>query len=127
MVVNLTTLQVRDTGNWEPWLLYMLEGIIDTARNTISLIDGIKHLMSRYKHRMRDELPKIYRQELLNNLFNHPYTKIDFVMEDLGVSRITATKYLEELVKAGFVLKHKVGRGNYYINQPLCELLIAHS
>lgn len=119
--------RVRDTGNWEPWLLYMLNGVIDTARNTISLIDGIKQLMGSCKHRMRDELPKIYRQELLNNLFNHPYTKIDFVMQDLGVSRITATKYLEELVTAGFVRKHKVGRGNYYINQPLCDLLMAHS
>ena len=119
--------QVRETGNWEAWLLYMLEGVIDTAHNTIKLIEGIKILISRYKHRMRDELPKIYRQELLNNLFSHPYTKIEFVMEDLGVSRITATRYLEELVKNEFVSKQKVGRGNCYINKPLCELLIAHS
>ncbi|MGC3874477.1 Fic family protein [Halomonas sp. GXIMD04776] len=119
--------QVRETGQWEPWLLYMLDGVIDTAQNTIKMITEIKQLISQYKHRMRDELPKIYRQELLNNLFNHPYTKIDFVMDDLGVSRITATKYLEQLVENEFLHKEKIGRGNYYINQPLCALLIEHA
>ncbi len=119
--------QVRDHGDWEPWLLYVLQGVIDTARHTIGLIEEIKALISRYKHRMRDELPKIYRQELLNNLFNHPYTKIEFVVTDLSVSRVTATRYLEELVKAGFVRKHKIGRSNYYVNDPLCKLLISHS
>lgn len=115
--------QVRDTGNWEAWLLYMLDGVIETAQNTIELIINIKHLMQEYKHQIRAQLPKIYRQELINNLFNHPYTKIDFVMQDLDVSRITATKYLEQLVENDFLHKQKVGRGNYYINAPLCALL----
>lgn len=117
---------VRDTGNWEPWLLYMLDGIIETAQNTITQITQMKALMNDVKHRMREELPKIYRQDLLNNLFNHPYTKIDFLVEELGVTRITATKYLELLVEHGFLQKQKIGRANYYINQPLCTLLMAH-
>lgn len=113
---------VRDTGNWEPWLLYMLEGVSQTARQTIELIGQIRELMQHTKHRMRDECPKIYRQELLNNLFNHPYNKIEFVMKDLSVSRITATKYLEELVTIGLLTKTKVGRSNFYINTPLMAL-----
>jgi Fic family protein len=60
--------QVRETGEWEPWLLYMLEGIVQTAQSTISLIKGIKTQMQQYKHQIREQLPKIYRQELLNNL-----------------------------------------------------------
>lgn len=119
--------RVRDTGDWQPWLLYMLEGIVQTAQTTITLIQQIKILMQQYKHRIREQLPKIYRQELINNLFNHPYTKIEFIMGDLDVSRITATKYLEQLVEQGFLHKEKVGRANYYINQPLCALLIEHS
>lgn len=66
----------------------------------------------------------LYRQELLNNLFNHPYTKIDFVMEDLAVSRITAPKYLDELVGIGLLDKTKVGRSNFYINTPLMALFL---
>lgn len=119
--------QVRETGEWEPWLLYMLEGIVQTAQSTITLIKGIKTLMQDYKNRMREQLPKLYRQELLNNMFRHPYTKIEFIVDDLGISRITATKYLEQLVEFGFLHKEKIGRANYYINRPLCNLLIKHA
>ena len=115
---------VRDAGNWEPWLLYMLEGVSQTARQTIDLIARIRDLMEHTKQRMRDECPKIYRQELLNNLFNHPYTKIEFVMDDLDVSRITAAKYLDELVSIGLLEKIRVGRSNFYINRPLMTLFL---
>lgn len=68
---------VRDTGEWEPWLLYMLEGIAETAKATIAMIKNIKVLMRDFKKKIRNELPKIYRQELLNNLFNHPLQKLN--------------------------------------------------
>ena len=115
---------VRETGDWESWLLYMLDGVSQTAQQTIALIGQIRELMQHTKHRMRDECPKIYRQELLNNLFNHPYTKIEFVMEDLAVTRITATKYLDELVNTGLLDKIKVGRSNFYINSSLMALFL---
>ncbi len=118
---------MRDTGNWEPWIAFMLDGVIDTAQNTISLITEMKSLMADVKHGIREQLPKIYSQDLLNNLFYHPYTKIDFIIDELGVTRITATKYLEQLVEHGFLTKQKIGRANYYINEPLCKVLIAHS
>lgn len=113
----------RESGNWETWLLYILEGVVQTAQYTIQLIQQIKLLMQHYKHQMRTRLPKIYRQELLNNLFNHPYTRIEFVMNDLNVTRITATRYLDQLAACGLVEKTKVGRSSYYINQPLFVLL----
>ncbi len=118
------TLQnVRDINDWESWLLFILEGIEQTSRQTIELIHKTRELMMNYKHRIRSELSKIYRQDLLNNLFKHPYTKIDYVMNDLNVSRITATRYLDELSKKEFLKKRKVGRNNYYINNPLCKIL----
>lgn len=116
--------EVRDTGNWENWLLYMLDGVEKTAISTIHLVKEIKILISNYKHTMREQKPKIYQQELLNNLFNHPYTKIEFVMEDLKVSRKTAAKYLDELVEIGLLEKEKIGRSSYYINRPLYELFL---
>ena len=118
---------VRANNTWEPWLLYMLEGVNQTAVHTISLIRQIKSLMQDYKHRIRKELPKIYSQELLNSLFQHVYTRISFVENDLGVSYLTASKYLNSLVEREFLLKKKIGRGNYYINQPLFELFLPDS
>jgi len=119
------TLQdVRDKGDWESWLLFMLKGVEETSNQTITLITRIKALMMEYKHRLRSELPKIYSQDLLNNLFKHPYTKIEFVMDDLQVSRITASKYLKQLVGRGLLIKEKLGVHNYYINAPLFDLLM---
>ncbi len=114
--------EVRDKGNWEEWVLYMLEGIEQIAKETIAVISGIRQLMQDYKHRIRNELPKIYGQDLLNNLFKHPYTKIEFMMEELDVSRITATRYLNLLVNEGFLKKQKIGVTNFYINEPLYQL-----
>ncbi|MFZ4591506.1 MAG: Fic family protein [Ignavibacteria bacterium] len=113
---------VRDTGNWEDWILYNLKGIEETSRETILLIEEIRKLMQNYKHKIRKELPRIYSQDLLNNLFKHPYTKIDFLMEDLNISRITAARYLNLLVKKGFLEKLKLKNSNFYVNMPLFNL-----
>lgn len=62
--------------------------------------------------------------ELLNNLFFNPYTNVQFVVEPLDVSRITATKYLEALTEKGLATKYRVGRNNYAINEPLIQLIV---
>lgn len=115
---------VRDQQEWETWVLYVLEGIEQTSRQTTHLIQGMRDLMQNYKHKMREELPKIYSQDLLNNLFRHPYTKIDFVMKELQVTRNTAMKYLDELVRIGLLSKHKKWKENYYMNDALFNLLL---
>jgi len=114
----------RQTGDWEPWLLFMLGGIAETSRSTLATIRAINELMLATKRRLRAELPKTYSQDLLGNLFSHPYTKIDRVMRDVGVSRPTASKYLHELVAAGFLVERKLGRGKYFVNMPLFGLLM---
>ena len=112
----------RDTGDWEPWLLYMLEGVEVTSKTNVLLIEEIRSLMIDYEQRLRDVLPKIYSHELLTNLFRHPYTKIEAVQNDLGVSRLTASKYLAALTEKGFVEKHRLGKYNYFVNRPLVQL-----
>ncbi len=115
--------EVRANGNWEPWILFMLEAIARTAQQTIGLVKEIRTLMQQYKLRIRTEQPKLYSQDLLNNLFRHPYTKIDFMMRDMGVSRITATRYLRLLVEMKLLEAVKIGRTNFYLNRRLFELL----
>lgn len=119
---------VRDTNGapdaWEAWVLYILHAVAETAKATLALVEGIRQQMADVKKRMRDELPKLYSQDLLNNLFRHPYTRIDYVVQDLGVTRQTAAKHLDALAKAGFVLKHTAGKNNYYINTDLVRLFV---
>ena len=114
---------VRNNGTWEDWILWMLEGVEQTSCQTTRLVQRIRTLMQESKIKMRLELPRIYSQDLLNNIFSHPYSKISFVERDIGVSRLTATKYLDELSRIGLMSKIKMGRDNYYINRALMDLL----
>lgn len=115
---------VRDQQAWEEWILYMLEGIEQTSRQTVHLIIEMRDLMQHHKHKLRSELPKVYSQDLLNNIFRHPYTKIEFVMQELQIHRNTAVKYLDELVRIGLLTKQKYGKDNYYFNSALFDLLV---
>jgi Fic family protein len=115
---------VRAEGAWEEWVHYMLEAVAATAETTLALVEGMRRQMASTKKRLRDELPNLYSQDLLNNLFRHPYTRIEFVVSDLKVSRQTAAKYLDLLAEKGFVAKHKSGRSNYYVNAALLRLFL---
>lgn len=112
-----------DTLEWEPWLLYMINAVSETAKETTQLVFGIKQLMSEYKNRIKRDHPKLYSHELVNNLFRHPYTRIEYVIEEVGVGRQTAGRYLDQLTQSGLLEKVKVAQSNYYINAPLVQLL----
>jgi len=114
--------EVRTKENWEEWLLFMIKAVDQTSKETIDLIIKIRELMMNYKRTLRDNY-KFYSQDLLNNLFKHPYTKIEFIQRDLNVSRITAANYLNQLADDKLLTKKKLGTANYYINDPLFKLL----
>lgn len=119
----------KNTDNfeeWKQWVLFMLKGIEETAAQTIELIKQISHLMQEYKTKLRPVFGRQYKHELLNNLFFHPYTKIEFMQKDMMVQRKTATKYLDMIVDTGLLQKVRLGRSNYYINTKLMDLFIHH-
>jgi Fic family protein len=102
----------------------MLDAIAETSKSTIQVITEISKAMLQYKHTIRDKTPKLYSQDLLNNLFRYPYTKIEYLMQDLDISRNTAIRYLEQLQQIDLIEKKKIGRDNFYVNKALTELLI---
>ncbi|MBB4081126.1 Fic family protein [Lewinella aquimaris] len=114
--------EVREQNQWENWILFMVRGVGETAIRTIEKINAIRNLMRQMKSEIRKE-NKFYSQDLLNTLFQHPYTKIEFVMRDLHVSRLTAANYLNTLAQQGFLRKDKLGKSNYYVNEELMKIL----
>lgn len=113
---------VRDENAWEEWVLFIIRGVAQTARETAKLITEMKMLMDSFKERLKTET-KIYSHELVNNLFRHPYTRIEYVMEEVSVSRPTAGRYLDQINELGLLNKLSVGRNNYYVNTGLVNLL----
>lgn len=121
---------IRDTEDneqaWKDWVFFMLKGVEQTSLSTLSLIKGIDKLMAAYKQALKPIFGKNYKHELINNLFFHPYTKIEYMKRDMIVQRKTATKYLEMIVDAGLLDKVKIGVQNYYINSKLVDLFLNH-
>lgn len=115
--------EVRTKNNWEEWIIYILQGVEETSKYTINKINEIKELMKDIKLQILENETKIYSKDLLEILFMHPYTKIEFLVDGLGISRQTASKYLEKLEKLNVVQKEKIGNQNYYININLYDLL----
>jgi len=115
--------EVRLKNNWEEWILYILRGVEQTATQTIQQIKEINKLFSKTQEAIKKKAEKSYNKELLELLFEHPYSKIDHVMDRLKVSRVTAAKYLKELEGIGILQSRRVWRETLYINTQLFELL----
>jgi len=115
--------EVRTDDKMEEWILYMLDGIEKTSLATVKLIEDIDKLMYETKAKIREELPKIYSKDLIEILFMNPYTKIDFLIKELGLHRHTASKYLNELEKIGVVKSIKIKNSKFFINNRLFDRL----
>jgi Fic family protein len=84
--------EVRTKDNWEEWIIYMLDGVEQTSLDTIELIKDISIMMNNTKSIIQEKLPKIYSKDLVEILFNHPYTKIDFLVEGVRTYKTNSIK-----------------------------------
>ncbi|TJX12845.1 Fic family protein [Tissierella creatinini] len=114
---------VTEDGKWEEWILFILEGIEETADETLILIKGINKCLESTAEEIRENLPAIYSKELVNLIFFEFYTKINYIEEGLNVSRKTAAKYLSMLEEEGFLVSEKVGRERIYLNERLFKIV----
>jgi len=115
--------QTNKLGKWEEWILFMLKAVETTSKNTITRITNIKDLLELTILKVQEKAPKIYRKELVELLFEQPYSKIEFVVNKLGVERKAASRYLKELENIGVLKSQKVGRETLYVNRELIEIL----
>ena len=115
--------EVRNNNNYEEWILYILKGIEITSKETITLIEKIQDEMKTFKEEFRTKLHKIYSKELLESLFYEVYTKIAYIEKACGVTRLTATSYLNQLEEIGLLESEKIGREKIYKNLRLIKLL----
>jgi Fic family protein len=115
--------QVTELNAWEPWIIYMLQGIEETAIATRQKILAIHRLTQETAEKVRSQLPRIYSKDLVEIIFRSPYCKIKF-LEDTGIAkRQTASTYLKELERIGVLRSLKIGRDIYYVNDAFLKAL----
>lgn len=115
---------VTEEGSWEPWVLFMLRAIEETARKTSSRVERILAMMDEVKVTVQEKASRIYSKDLIETIFMHPYCKIRF-LEEAGIAkRQTASDYLKTLAAIGVLRPEKVGREAYYINDRLYKVLV---
>jgi len=114
---------VHKLNDWNSWIVYIIEGVEVTALETIKIIEEINTLMEKTKLKINIELPKIYSKDLLEIIFSYPYTKIDFLVKKLNITRKTASNYLSKLEDIGILKSIKYGRVKFFVNKELFDLL----
>ena len=119
--------EVTQTDTWEPWVLFMLKGVEETATWTVAKIAAIRELQAHTVEHVRQAKPKIYSHELVNLIFELPYCRIQNVTRRKIAGRQTASVYLKELVKSGVLEEKAVGREKLFIHPKLMRLLTRDS
>lgn len=109
--------------DWEDWIIFMLKAVEETARDTIQKISNIRDLLEETIQITQENAPKIYRKELIELLFEQPYSKIEYVIARLGLERKAAARHLKKMEEIGVLTSIKVGRETIYINRKLLEIL----
>lgn len=115
--------EVRTKNNWEDWILYILKGIEQTAQSTIEQINKINLLFNETQKLVQEKLPRIYSKDLIEQLFIHPYSKIEFLVNNLGIERKAASRYLNGLEEIGILKSQQKGKEVIYINTKLYNFL----
>jgi len=115
---------VTEHGQWEPWILYILEAVEQTALHTRDKIIAIRNLMDETLQYAKEKLPpRVYSKDLVEILFRQPYTKGQFLVDAGIVKRQAAAEYLKKLEEIGILSMRKIGKENLYLNTKLYELL----
>jgi Fic family protein len=115
--------KINKMDEWEEYILYILKAIEETSLKTIDKINNIKDLLEKSIGKAKEKATKIYRKELIELLFEQPYSKIEFVVNRLKVERKAASRYLKKLEEIGLLKSEKIGRETVYINRDLIEIL----
>lgn len=116
-------LQVTREQAWEPWLLYMLRAVEETARWTTAKIAAIRELAEHTAAHVRARLPKIYSRELVDVIFEQPYCRIANLVEKDVAQRQAASRYLKDLAALGVLRETQVGKEKLFIHPKLMQLL----
>lgn len=114
---------VTENNDWESFILYMLDMVEITAKKGLIQLENIIALMETTAEKIKTDLPKVYSKDLIEIIFNLPYTKRQFLIDaGLGTPK-TVGNYLRLLEEKGYLKSTMVGKEKLYLNYKLMEIL----
>ena len=116
-------LDTTRTGKLEPWIIFMLQAVEETAKWTTAKIAAIRTLAEHTTAHVRERLPKIYTRELVDVIFEQPYCRIGNLVEKSIAQRQSASRYLKELAAIGVLREVQAGKEKLFIHPNLMQLL----
>lgn len=120
-------LDVTRKDEWEPWILFMLQAVEETAQWTTAKIAAVRVLAEHTTTHVRERLPKIYSRELVDVIFEQPYSRIANLVEKDIAQRQAASRYLKDLAALGVLKEIQVGKEKLFIHPKLMQLLTRDS
>lgn len=115
--------EVTEKGNWESWVVFMLEAVHTTSQFTLGKVNAIYDLFNEVRREVREKAKNMYSRELIEVLFSQPYCKIQALVDHKIGSRNTAGKYLKKMADMGILRTEKEGKEVLYLNKRLYEIL----
>lgn len=112
---------------WEPWILYVLRGVEETAQWTTEKIAAIRALQNHTIEHVKRTASKIYSRELVELIFAQPYCRISNVIDASLGERHAASRYLKKMVEIGVLQETAMGKDKLFIHPKLMRLLTRDS
>ena len=116
-------LDVTRKQSWEPWIIFMLAAVEDTAKWTTAKIAAIRELAEDTRGYIESRRRKFYSYELANIIFELPYCRISDLVERGIAKRQTASIYLKELAEIDVLVEHKINKEKLFVHPKFLKLL----
>lgn len=116
-------LDVTRAQQWEPWIIYILQAVENTAQWTTAKIAAVRTLIEHTSAYIRQQLPKIYSHELVQLIFEQPYCRISSLVEMGIAKRQTASVYLKQLCDIGVLQEMQSGKEKLFVHPKLMTLM----
>lgn len=118
---------ITQSGDWQPWIIYILKAVEETAKWTTAKIGAVRELIEHTTFYIRGQLPKIYTYELVQVIFEQPYCRISNLVDSDIAKRQTASIYLKQLCDIGVLAEIQEGKEKLFVHPKLVQLMTLES
>jgi Fic family protein len=96
-------MSVRNAGDWEGWLRFFLNGVIETATEAVETARAIVDLRDTHRSLLQERGLGPNEHRLLDLLYHRPLVNISLASERLEITGVTAGRLIERLANLGLL------------------------